>query len=230
MATDVIVVAYLDAQNRQMRIQYLDPTTGDVLPNLPQIRLDARDLVNATQIDEEHAIEMVCRLLHFTSSIDGSLKRCWISSTIPESDATPLESASEVEDLYLGGGVGGGPTQMQIVASAGVCYVQDATHGDYIWCEPLGGGDAVKVLVEPQLQSSITSKALPDGTTWNYGTYAAAAQSRMATRSDSAITMVQYITPPFVAGDIVPVSPQVPAISGANGTQVAYTGRQWAAP
>ena len=87
-AINVTVVCQFDAEHRQLRMVFLDPSDGSVVANLPQIRLDLRDMVAATQIDEEHAVEMLCRLTHFADGRDGSLMRCWVPATIPESDAT----------------------------------------------------------------------------------------------------------------------------------------------
>src|ERR1017187_3175256 len=69
--------------------------------------------------------------------------------------------------LQLPGGAAGmagvGPTMMQVVS-----YHQDAVNGDYLVCQPPGGGATVNVAVEPQLQSAIVTETLPDGTVWTY--------------------------------------------------------------
>src|ERR1039458_3783422 len=68
---------------------------------------------------------------------------------------------------------GGGGVIMQVVS-----YHQDATNGDYLVCQPDGGGATVNVAVDMHLQSSIVTQTNPDGTTWTYSTYVAATQTR----------------------------------------------------
>ena len=107
-----------------------------------------------------------------------------------------------------------------------VSYHQDATNGDYLICQPPGGGATVNVAVEPQLQSGIVTQTNPDGTTWTYSTYVAATQTRL--RNDG---VTEYLSPAFISTDIIPVQPcsnSGVTVSGKKLTQVALTGRQWA--
>ena len=116
---------------------------------------------------------------------------------------------------------GGGGVIMQVVS-----YHQDATNGDYLVCQPDGGGATVNVAVDMHLQSSIVTQTNPDGTTWTYSTYVAATQTRL--RNDG---VTEYISPPFITSDRIGVQPcsnTGVTVSGKKLTQIAPTGRQWA--
>ena len=126
------------------------------------------------------------------------------------------------------GGAGGGVMMMALLS-----YHMDATHGDYLNCRPPGGAsdgsDDVYVAVEPQLQSGITTKTTPDAKVWAYTAYTEAIQQRTSTSGSTVLT--EYISPPFLAGDVIPVQPCSNAgvtVSGVAVSQVALTGRQWA--
>ena|ERR1035441_1665222 len=149
----------------------------------------------------------------------GNGQRCYIPATIAVADADDSHN-NAVEDLYVGG-----VTMMQVVS-----YHQDATHGDYLVCQPPGDPEVVptvKVAVEPQLQSAITAETNPDSTTWHYSTYSASGQSRL--RTDDSVT--EYIDPPFISTNIVPVwtcGNTGVTVSSVAVTLIAITGRQWA--
>lgn len=126
--------------------------------------------------------------------------------------------------------VSGGVTMMGLIS-----YNQDATDGDYLVCRPIGGdsggSEDVRVAVEPQLQSWITSQTLPDSSSWAYTAYDEAAQQRTATSGGTELT--EYISPPFIVGDFIPVQSceDSGVFDGATElTRIAITGRQWASP
>ena len=222
------VQIYRDAENGEMGIRILDEN-GVVVETSPQVRLSLVELQHATQVDA-FPIEAIFRWVHFTDADDGLKKRCYGLFTIPESDDTPPADSSPPDELRIGGG---GCTLMRVVS-----YHQDAADGDYLVCRPPdgdeGGEDDVFVAVEPQLQSAIVNQTMPDGSMWGYSAYVAATQQRTATQSGGAAAVLsEYISPPFLAGDYVPVF----ACGNAGVTVgeeivslVALTGRQWASP
>ena len=208
----VTTQAYLDAENESIVLRNLDDT-GAVIPTLPQVRMNLVDLQYADQVSGK-AIEAIFRRVHFGG------QRCYGLFTIPESDATDDGHGSAIEDLYIG------PTMMVLVS-----YNQDQTHGDYLLCTPPGGGSNVKVAVEPQLQTGITTETTPDGNVWSYAVLAAQKRSATCTSGSSVGTVLtEYITPPFIAGNIIPVqacvNPGV-TVGGVTLRMVALTGRNW---
>ena len=76
---------YFDAQNECIVIRRLDGA-GEVIEDVPQIRLSLVDLQNAGQPDEM-PIQAVFRRVHYTDAVDGSKKRCYGLLTIPEDDS-----------------------------------------------------------------------------------------------------------------------------------------------
>jgi len=195
------VQIYRDAENGEMGIRILDEN-GDVVETSPQVRLSLVELQHATQVDE-FPIEAILRRVHFTDASDGSKKRCYGLFTIPEDGAEDDGHNSDEEDLRIGGG--GGCTLMRVMS-----YHQDAADGDYLVCRPPdgdeGGEDDVFVAVEPQLQSAIVNQTMPDGSMWGYSAYTQFSQGRIATQSGgAAAVLTEYISPPFLAGDYVPV-------------------------
>jgi hypothetical protein len=140
-----------------------------------------------------------------------------------------------------GGGAGsGGVTMMSVVS-----YNQSAANGDYLVCTPPTGPN-VNVAVEPQLQSGLgyqTSGAyaglyvqtMPDTNVWSYTAYSAALLSRTSSciagpRLGTVLT--EFIAPPFIPGDVVPVwgcANTGVKVAGVAAAYIALTGRQWAA-
>ena len=100
MSTPIKVQIFRSATLRQIVARILDPTTGLVIPSQPQFRASLGDLANATQVDEEHAIEAIFRCIHFPDATTGAKMRCWAWCTIAESDATPLAGQPTEEDLF----------------------------------------------------------------------------------------------------------------------------------
>ena len=127
MSTPIKVQIFRSATLRQIVARILDPTTGLVIPSQPQFRASLGDLANATQVDEEHAIEAIFRCIHFPDATTGAKMRCWAWCTIAESDATPLAGQPTEEDLYLGGG-SGGPAGASL-------FTLDSIQGEYEVCE-----------------------------------------------------------------------------------------------
>jgi len=120
------------------------------------------------------------------------------------------------------GGVGSDPQMMAVVS-----YHMDATNGDYLVCAGTDG--SVNVAVEPQLQSGITSQTMSDASVWAYTVYTEATQKRTSTSGSTVLT--EYISPPFLADDVVLVlSCQNTGVTvgGVPVTLIAITGRQWA--
>ena len=216
------VQIYRDAENGSFVLRHVD-AAGAVITTQPQIRLTLSDLVNATVANAV----MIGRRAHFSG------KRAYVLSTKPESDSEDGHNNAD-EDLYLGG-----VTMMKLLS-----YHQSAANGDYLVCRPPGGNsdgsDDVKVAVEPQLQSAITAQTMPDGTAWSYlttggaSTYIEATQQRTARQTaGGTATLTEYITPPFLTTDYVPVfscSNAGATVGGVAATLVAITGRQWASP
>ena len=95
---------YFDAQGECIVIRRVDGA-GEVIEDVPQVRLSLGDLQNAGQPDEM-PIQAVFRRVHYTAE-DGSKKRCYGLLTIPEDDATSDGHDSTEEDLRIGGGGGG---------------------------------------------------------------------------------------------------------------------------
>ena len=219
---------YFDAQGECIVIRRVDGA-GEVIEDVPQVRLSLGDLQNAGQPDEM-PIQAVFRRVHYTAE-DGSKKRCYGLLTIPEDDSEDDGHSSDADDLRIGGG--GGCTLMRVMS-----YHQDAADGDYLVCRPPdgdeGGEDDVFVAVEPQLQSAIVDQTMPDGSVWGYSAYVAATQQRTATQSGGAAAVLsEYISPPFLAGDYVPVFACGNAgvtVDEESVSLVALTGRQWASP
>ena len=129
-------------------------------------------------------------------------------------------------ECYANGGSGG--LKLMVLDS----YAMDATNGDYLMCSPIGGGTSIKVGVEPHLQSAITTQSLPDGTVWSYSSYSSSSQQRTATQTTGGTAVLtEYMTPPLLAGDIIPVFTMDPVTIGSSTfTLIAITGRQWASP
>jgi hypothetical protein len=193
-----------------------------VIDTEPQIHLELNDLLDAGVPDA------YLRRVHFTDT-DGNKMRCYGLFTVPEDDSTDDGHSSDTEDLYIGGG--GGCTMMQVMS-----YHQSAANGDYLVCRPPGGasdgsGD-VKVAVEPHLQSGITTQTMPDGTSWAYTAYTEATQQRTATQTaGGSAVLTEYISPPFLTTDVVPVfscGNSGVTVSSVEVKKVAITGRQWA--
>jgi hypothetical protein len=182
------------------------------------------------------------RRIHFSSSLDGSQKRASIAATQAADDTSDDGHSDAGEDLYFSGG---GVMMMEIVS-----YHQDQTHGDYLVCQPDGGGDTVLVAVEPQLQSGlganagIYSQTNPDGNTWKYTGYNAALQERTSTcisGPEAGTILTENITPPYV---FAPVADRIKVEACGNTgvevlnpdteeydpvTLVESRGRHWAA-
>jgi hypothetical protein len=88
------------------------------------------------------------------------------------------------------------------------------------------------VAVEPQLQSSILTETMPDGTVWNYSyVVGGTPQQRSASNSDASIAYSECIAPPFLCNDWVPVWSYNTdlTVNGRSLELIALTGRQWAA-
>jgi hypothetical protein len=219
-----------DAEGQKIALQTTD-ATGAVVADTPQISLGLQDLQYATPANAK----VKCRRAHYPDAQSGEAMRCYLPASCPESDATDDGHSDEVEDLYLGG-----VTMMSVVS-----YHQDATYGDYLVCQPDGEGAAtVNAAVEPQLQSrlgfsgGIYSETKPDGNTWQYSGYNAAAQRRTATCISGPLAgrvLTEYITPPFVFEPVADrIKVQACANTGVSVGGVAVTliedrGRHWAA-
>ena len=137
---------------------------------------------------------------------------------------TAVDVDDALQDLHLGGG----PIMMKMIS-----YHQSAANGDSLVCRPpggdSGGADDVKVAVEPHLQSGITTQTMPNGDVWGFTAYTAATQQRTSTKGTTVLT--EYISPPFLTTDMIPVEPCANTgvtVSGTAVTLVARTGRQWA--
>ncbi len=99
---------YFDAQGECIVIRRVDGA-GEVIEDVPQVRLSLGDLQNAGQPDEM-PIQAVFRRVHFIDAADGSKKRCYGLFTIPEDDSEDDGHNSAEEDVRLGGGGGNCPT------------------------------------------------------------------------------------------------------------------------
>jgi len=128
---------------------------------------------------------------------------------------------------------GGGGVRFMLVVS----YNQDAANGDYLVCRPAGaaedGSGDVNVAVEPHLQSGIVSQIMPNGDEWFFTDYTddidTDPQQRTSTKGTTVLT--EYISPPFLDTDIVPVWPCSNTgvkVDDVSLTLIALTGRQWA--
>ena len=126
-----------------------------------------------------------------------------------------------------------------IINAALISFNNDAVHGDYLVCRLPGGNsdgsNDIKVAIEPQLQTGITTQTTPDTSVWTY-TYTTPQQRTSACTSgpQSGTSLSEYITPAFITTppDIIPV--QYCANTGVTVSSIplhwiALTGRQWAA-
>jgi hypothetical protein len=220
---------HFDPENELLCIRSVDET-GAVIADLPQVRIALADLQYADQVGGA-PVQMVCRRVHYVDGVSGAKKRIYLLATIAADDATDdghsvsaADSGDAVQDLYLGGGV---------VMMAMVSYHQSAANGDYLVCRPpggdSGGADDVKVAVEPHLQSGIATQTMPNGDAWGFTSYTEATQQRTSTKGTTVLT--EYISPPFLTTDMIPVEPCANTgvtVSGTVLTLVARTGRQWA--
>ncbi len=115
-----------------------------------------------------------------------------------------------------------------------VSYHQDATKGDYLVCQPPGTDATVKVAVGPELQSGLQSQRMPDGAEWVYSDYNAKLQTRTASCAALGVSRTEYITPPLLQGESVPVgtcSNTGVSVGGVAVTLIALTaGRRWFCP
>lgn len=89
-------------------------------------------------------------------------------------------------------------------AASGIFLYEVDSHGtgsdtDYVWAHLASGGSSVKVLKPPLIQFSITTR---NGV--SYDTYNSTDQTRAA--HNAGVTVTQYITPKYVAGDLIHVA------------------------
>jgi hypothetical protein len=183
---------YFDPETETICIRDIDET-GAVITTLPQIRLTLEDL----QYAGTETIEMICRRIHYTSSKDGSKKRCYGLLTKPESDTTDDGHSSDTEDLWFGGG-GGGST----------CFKYHSQTAEYLVCrtwDPTGSGTEGSVdinIAKPfklrQSAPNVTIDAQAIAySNWDWSD----AQKRTATCA--GVSAKEAITPRYVAGDLI---------------------------
>ena len=209
---------HLDPENEAVILQSIDETDARI-DDLPAAVIKLEDMQYVGTADAEMTLARL-RRIHWTKPT-GEKRRAVVLMSKEEDDTTDDGHSDATQDIYVGGG---GLTMMQVVS-----YHQDATHGDYLVCQPPGSGPppTVNVAVEPQLQSAIVAQTNPDGVTWHYSTYSASGQSRL--RTDDSVT--EYISPAFISTDVVPVwscSNTGVTVSSVAVTLIAITGRQWA--
>lgn len=131
------------------------------------------------------------------------------------------------------GGISSGTTVSSWPIMMLVVSYHQSAYGDYLVCTPPGGSGNVNVAVEPHLQSGIVTQTMPNGDEWFFTEYTddidTDPQQRTSTKDMTVLT--EYISPPFLDTDIVPVWPCSNTgvkVDGASITLVALTGRQWA--
>lgn len=179
---------YIDPENETICIRSVDET-GAVIPTLPQIRLNLSDLQYADQVGSD-PIQMICRRVHFTTPA-GAKKRCYGLLTIPEDDTTDDGHSSATEDLYLGGGSGGGPQRMRVLSLS----------GDYLVCNTWDGttlgATNINVAKPPQLRHSLIYENV-EGASLTY-TYASRSNNLDGQRSvtDGTTTQIEIILPVY---------------------------------
>jgi hypothetical protein len=112
---------YIDPETEAIVIRSVDEN-NEVIKSLPQIRLKLSDLQYAEQIDSAHAIEAIMRCIHFKRPSDNAQRCCYGTFTISQDDSAANWSSPNIEDLYIGGGAGGGvATDFYVVAVGSLC-------------------------------------------------------------------------------------------------------------
>lgn len=213
---------YLDPENQCIVLRCIDEN-GAVIKTLPQVRIALADLQYADQIDSAHAIESIFRRVHYPDSRTYSKKRCYGLFTAPESDATDDGKSSSVEDLYLGGGAGGGLQMAQISS----LYV-----ADYFGVKLFDGTtlSPTEFLVAKSIPSRMSAGAN------DYGNFSfdQLTDDNHRRSFDGSSYENQVMLEPFNVGDTVFVAPLSHTGVSVSGSELTYieinTLRSWHHP